>query len=203
MHGFELHVASIRRLATLLVAATFAFASFAQGDPVRGGEIEVALNAQGIRGLRTWQDNTANETHIYTIVYDTFVRYDDDYRIVGGLFESWESDDAVTWTFQVREGVTWHDGVVLTAQHFIDFFDAVQDPEMGATTETISLFEGVDYEAVDPLTIRMVLPEPNAALLDAFSRQWLSRVDGYDADAPIGTGPFRLVDWRRNEIMRF
>jgi peptide/nickel transport system substrate-binding protein len=194
---------SIVSSALLLVASLLMGSAFAQGEPVEGGEIEVALNAQGIRGLRTWQDNTANETHIYTIVYDTFVRYDEAYNIVGGLFDSWETDDATTWTFHVRDGVTWHDGVELTAQHFIDYFDAVQDPERGATTETISLFDGVSYEAVDDDTVRMVLPEPNAALLDAFSRQWLSRVEDYDSASPVGTGPFELVEWRRNEVMRF
>jgi ABC-type dipeptide transport system, periplasmic component len=171
--------------------------------PVQGGQIEVALTAQGIRGLRTWQDNTANETHIYTLVYDTFLPYNESYEIVGGLFESWESNDATSWTFTVRQGVQWHDGVELTAQHFIDFFDAVQDPELGATSETISLFEGASYSAPDESTIEMVLPAPNAALLDAFTRQWLSRVADYDAASPIGTGPFQLVEWRRNEVMRF
>ncbi len=167
--------------------------------PFYGGSITSAMAAQGIRGFETWQDTTGNETHVYTALYDTFVRYDDLYQIAPGLFESWVTDDAQTWTFNVRQGVLWHDGVELTAQHFVDYFDTVQDPESGAASETIDLYEGTTYEAVDDYTVQLVLPQPNAALLDGFTAQWLSRTSDFDPEQPVGTGPFKLVEWNRNQ----
>ena len=171
--------------------------------PVYGGSLTSAMNTQGIRGFESWQDTTGNETHVYTVLYDTFVRYDDTYDIVGGLFESWETEDAQTWVFNVRQGVMWHDGVELTAQHFIDYFDTVQDPESGAASETIDLYEGATYEMLDDYTIQMVLPAPNAALLDGFSAPWLSRAADFDPTKPVGTGPFKLVEWNRNQNIKF
>lgn len=72
--------------------------------PTQGGALVSTLPTQGIRGFKSWQDTTGNETHVYTLVYDTLVRYDDQYNLEGGLFESWETEDAQTWTFKVREG---------------------------------------------------------------------------------------------------
>ena len=174
-----------------------------EAGPIAGGSLTSAMSTQGIRGFESWQDTTGNETHVYTVLYDTLARYDDDYNIVGGLFESWETDDGQTWVFKVREGVKWHDGVDLVAQHFIDYFDTVMDPESGAASETLDLYQGATWEALDDYTVKMVFTEPNAALLDGFSAQWLSRTADFDPTNPIGTGPFKLVEWNRNQNIKF
>jgi len=171
--------------------------------PVYGGSLVSALGTTGIRGFKTWQDTTGNETHVYTVLYDTFVRYDDEYNLVGGLFESWETEDAQTWVFRVRKGVKWHDGVELVAQHVIDYIDTVLDPEAGAASETSDLFEGASYEALDKYTVKLVLPRPDAALLDGLTAQWLCRVEDFDESHPIATGPFKFVEWKRNEYIKF
>jgi len=171
--------------------------------PFYGGSITSAMGTQGIRGFETWQDTTGNETHVYTALYDTFVRYNDQYQITPGLFESWVTEDAQTWVFNVRQGVMWHDGVELTAQHFIDYFDTVQDPESGAASETIDLYEGATYEALNDYTIQKVLTQPNAALLDGFTAQWLSRTSDFNPTQPVGTGPFKLIEWNRNQSIKF
>ena len=175
----------------------------ASTEPVYGGSLVSAMPAQGIRGFQTWGDTTGNETHVYTVLYDTFVRYDDEYQLVGGLLESWESADAQTWVFQVRQGVKWHDGVELTAQHFVDYIDTVLDPEAGAASETSDLYADATYQALDDQTLEIVLPRQDAALLDGFTAQWLSRTADLDPEQPIGTGPFKFVEWNRNQSIRF
>ena len=172
-------------------------------EPVYGGSLVSAMPTQGIRGFQTWQDTTGNETHVYTALYDTFVRYDDSYQLVGGLLESWESEDAQTWVFQVRQGVKWHDGVALTAQHFVDYIDAVLDPETGAASETTDLYADATYQALDDHTLEIVLARQDAALLDGFTAQWLSRTADFDPEQPIGTGPFKFVAWTRNQSIQF
>lgn len=175
----------------------------ASTEPVYGGALTSAMPTQEIRGFETWQDTTGNETHVYTALYDTFVRYDDSYQLTGGLFETWETADAQTWTFHVRQGVKWHDGVELTAQHFIDYFDTVANPEAGAASETRDLYEGATYRAVDEYTVELTLAQPDAALLDGFTAQWLARTTDFDPDHPIGTGPFKFVEWKRNQHIKF
>src|SRR5262245_49525100 len=89
-------------------------------QPAAGGSLLATVGCGDIRGWETWQDSTACEAPNWTAVYDTLVEYDDQYNLVGGLFESWETSDAATWSFKVRQGVVWHDGQPLVVQHLLD-----------------------------------------------------------------------------------
>jgi ABC-type transport system substrate-binding protein len=168
-----------------------------------GGALTGTLATTGIRGLETWQDTKGTDNHAYNLIYDKLVWYDETYNFQPGLFESWSSPDAMTWTFNVRPGVTWHDGVPFTAQHVIDFFDTLGDPASGASTEKSVVVEGVSYRAVDDMTVEMVLPEPNAVLLDQLDLFYISRASDFDAENPVGTGPFKLAEWNVNQSMVF
>jgi peptide/nickel transport system substrate-binding protein len=175
----------------------------AQATPVAGGSLIATLNVGDISGFTTWQASTAADSAAWSAVYDTLVEYDTEYNIVGSIFESWSSDDATTWTFKVRQGVTWHDGVPLVAQDVIDYFDALTAPDAGAGTEVIEPFAGATYEAPDDATVVLMLAAPNAALLDKFSAHWLLRARDFDPAKPIGTGPFSFVDWERNLQVKY
>ena len=186
---------------SLLIASLIFFGqSFAQ---TQGGEISSAISATGIRGFETWQDTTGVETHLYNLIFDKLVWYDASYNLQPGLFESWHTEDAKIWTFNVRPNVTWHDGAPLTAHQIIDFFDKVADPSSGATTEKSSILQDVTYQALDDLTIEMTLPAPNSVLLDTLDLLYIVRVSDFDANNPIGTGPFQLDEWNRNQSMVF
>src|SRR4030095_7379219 len=60
----------------------------------------------------------AEAVHVLTNVFDTLVTYHDEtMEIVPALAESWEhSDDGLTWTFHLRQGVTFHDSTPLTSE---------------------------------------------------------------------------------------
>jgi peptide/nickel transport system substrate-binding protein len=171
--------------------------------PVAGGSLTATLATADISGFKTWQADTANESAAWSAVFDTLVEYDEQYQITGGLFESWKTDDAITWTFAVRKGVTWHDGQPLVAKHFTDYFDTVLKPDSGAGTAITSIFKGATYQAVDDHTVKLVLPQPNAALLDGLSANWLARTADFDNAKPIGTGPFTFVEWTRNQQVAY
>ena len=192
---------TIATLSLLIGAATMLFGgTLAQ---TYGGSLTSAIGATGVRGFDSWRDTTGVETHVYNLIYDKLVWYDETYTLRPGLFESWTSDDAQTWIFQVRPGVVWHDGVPFTAQHVIDYFDTLSDPASGASTEKSIILDGVSYEALDDMTVQMVLPEPNAVLLDRLDLHYIARTSDFDADNPVGTGSFRLTEWNRNQSLVF
>ncbi|MEA2527597.1 MAG: peptide/nickel transport system substrate-binding protein [Thermomicrobiales bacterium] len=172
-------------------------------DAQAGGSLIVTISKNDINGFATWQDSTAQESAVWSVVFDTLVEYDESYNVTGGLLESWETADAITWTFKVRQGVTWHDGQPLVAKHVTDYFTAVQDPASGAVSNVTGAIKGATFEAVDDQTVRLVLAAPNAALLDNFSSQWLARTADFDNAKPIGTGPFSFVEWNRNQHVKF
>ena len=161
------------------------------------------LNVGDISGFLTWQASTAADSAAWSAVFDTLVAYDEQYIITGGIFESWTTDDAQTWTFKVRQGVTWHDGAPLVAKDVTDYFDTVLAPDSGAGSEKVATIAGSTYDAPDDATVVLTLPAPNAALLDDFSSHWLSRTRDLDPANPIGTGPFSFVEWKRNQQIEY
>ena len=196
----KLTVKNLIILFCLVILFTPVNSIFADGhSPVYGGKLKSALASQGIRGFETWKDTTGTETHIYSVIYDSFVKYDDDYNIAPSLFESWSTEDGITWIFNIRKGVKWHDGKALTSNDFLDYINTVLDPKSGATTETVDIYKGSEFSAIGQYKLKLKLPSANVALLDSFSAQWLSRPSDFNPNKPIGTGPYKLKKWNRNQ----
>ncbi|WP_326552261.1 ABC transporter substrate-binding protein [Micromonospora sp. NBC_01813] len=123
------------------------------------------------------------------------------------LAESWEiSDDGLTYTFKLREGVTFHDGNTFTSADVLASLGRQFDPEdptlpEGASRPLASLGAGVvSLDAPDDYTVVMVLSARNATVLNRLSDiggRIISKaaLDEYGADIGknlVGTGPFKL-----------
>jgi peptide/nickel transport system substrate-binding protein len=141
--------------------------------------------------------HTTTSSFAFTVlenVYDTLVQPGDDLTPEPALAESWEtSDDLLTWTFTLREGVTFHDGSPLTASDVVASFERIA--EEGANAFRLGAVEA--YEAPDDRTVVMELNRPAPNLLDqigAFKGMAIAPAAAIEAgtlgDEPIGTGPF-------------
>jgi peptide/nickel transport system substrate-binding protein len=133
-------------------------------------------------------------------VYDTLVQPGDDLTMEPALAESWTvSDDNLTWTFTLREGVTFHNGRAFGADDVVYSFERIMDPDVGAANAW--RFEAVEeVVAVDDLTVDIVLTRPAPNLLVSIGgfkgmaivpREIVE--DGSIDTDPVGTGPFRFV----------
>ena len=133
-------------------------------------------------------------------VYDTLVQPGPDLQMEPALAESWEiSDDNLTWTFTLREGVTFHNGRALTADDVVYSYNRIMDPDVGAANAF--RFASIDeVVAVDDLTVEISLTRPTPNLLVniggfkgmAIVPQEIVE-DGSIDSTPVGTGPFRFV----------
>ena len=134
-------------------------------------------------------------------VYDPLVRRNADLTFAPGLAESWELVDDTTWRFALREGVTFHNGNPLTADDVVYTVDRARASIRPGLVKNIA-----SARAVDETTVEIVTPAPYAVLpadlaelliLDREHTEGLG--DGGLEEAPIGTGPYRLADWVREE----
>jgi peptide/nickel transport system substrate-binding protein len=131
-------------------------------------------------------------------VYDTLVQPDENLVMQPALAESWEvSDDQLSWTFHLREGVEFHDGSPFTAEDVVYSYNRIIDEEL-ANAYRLSSVE--DVVAVDDHTVRIDLSQPTPALLAAIGGYKgmaiveKENVESGDAQLyPIGTGPFEVV----------
>lgn len=138
-------------------------------------------------------------------VYDTLVyRHPQTMEFVPGLAERWEmAPDGLSWTFYLKQGVTFHDGTPFDAQAVGANLDRVMNPGVGSAKARGLLGPFAGYEIVDPFTIRLNLSEPYAPLLDGLSQVYLgiaspTALASYSNNTyqwhQVGTGPYRVEE---------
>lgn len=137
---------------------------------------------------------------IRSAIYDALVSRDERGGFRPALATDWTcSADARTWTFQVRGGVHFHDGTLLSAGDVVASLERVRDPSRGGEMGTQGVYQsylsGAKIEALDPRRVRIVTAEPMADLLDLLVDLPIIPRDLRDGPErnPIGTGPFRVV----------
>ena len=126
-----------------------------------------------------------------------------DGSVVPGLAESWEiSEDGLTYTFKLREGVTFHDGTTMDAEDVKFTLDRI-NAEDSANAQKALYAAISEVTVVDPQTVEVKLSEPNGNLL--FNLAWGDVVivapESIEAikQTPVGTGAFKFDDWRQGD----
>lgn len=122
-----------------------------------------------------------------------------------GLAKSWTvSDDATTYTFQLREDVAFHDGTHFDANAVKANFDHIVDPATKSRSAIGALGGYKETVVVDQYTAQVAFNEPNAAFLHemtniVFGMQSPAAIEKYGAEGvaahPVGTGPFTFVEY--------
>ncbi len=124
------------------------------------------------------------------------------------LADSWTwSDDGLGLELTLRQGVTFTDGTPFDADAVVANIRHVQDPATLSSTGYLALQAVTDATAVDASTVRLTLSTPDSALLESLSQPWLAMESpagiarGTDANCaqPIGTGPFSVERWDRQQ----
>lgn len=168
--------------------------------------------AQARLGLHDPHDCTdaSDELTILHAIYDTLVRrVDQDF--VPHLAQSWTvSDDARTWTFQLRDGVLFHDGSSCDAEAVAYNLTRMAREDKGYTLGAPAVWRqflgGALLDVMDARTLKVTLAAPMADLLDVLEQGFiaapssLATLDAGQYDAHIGTGPYRLVSVSDDEI---
>ncbi|MBW3619809.1 MAG: ABC transporter substrate-binding protein, partial [Actinobacteria bacterium] len=131
-------------------------------------------------------------------VYDTLVQPGEDLQMEPALASDWEiSEDLLTWTFTLEEGVTFHNGSEFTAEDVKASYDRIIDEELNNAYRFESIEE---VRAVDDHTVEIALSRPTPNLLTqigAFKGMAILDADdiegGFDFEQEAnGTGPFTL-----------
>ena len=150
--------------------------------------------------------NMAASRHIY----DSLINRDPESRMVPGIVESWRAVDETTWELKLRQGVTFHDGSPFTAEDVAFTLARVPKVPNNPGPYTSNLRTIRDVQVVDPFTVRLITDRPNPTLMGQLTNIFVvskhaaenaGTADFTSGKAAIGTGPFRLENYRGAEGM--
>jgi len=150
---------------------------------------------------------------LWHISYDFLTNYGDKYlETTPGLAESWsKSSDGLTWTFKIRSGVKWSDGVPLTARDIAFTYNWEIKLQLQAF---LSALDGIESaSAPDDTTLIVKCSHPKADILSMWcpilpEHIWSKFKTADDAknylNKPpiVGSGPFQVVEWQKSKFVR-
>ncbi|QDY71669.1 ABC transporter substrate-binding protein [Qingshengfaniella alkalisoli] len=189
-------------LRTSAFASSFALLA-GLGAAQAAGDVTVGLQLEPPHLDPTGAAAGAIDQVLYSNVFEGLTRFGPDGSVDPGLAESWEiSEDGTEYTFHLHEGVTFHDGTDLTAEDVVFTLDRARAEESANAQK--ALFEGIEsVEAVDSLTVKVTLSEPDGSFL--FNMAWGDAVIVAPESIediksnPIGTGAFKFSDWTQGD----
>jgi peptide/nickel transport system substrate-binding protein len=168
--------------------------------PLPGGiYTEAAVGT--VQTLNPILPESATASDVNRLIFSGLTRYNSRRQLIPDL-ATWEvSADGKTYTFHLRHGVTWHDGVPLTSADVAFTLTAIQNPD--SRSPLASSWQGVKVDTKDDYTAVFTLPQPLNSFLDSTTvgilpRHLLESVDPSQLreakfnQNPVGTGPFQI-----------
>ena len=213
---------SARLLALVLIIALAATALVGCGESDEGTEeetteattVDTFTYAQGAdpRGLDPALVDDGESSKIIVNIYEGLLKYaDDSTEVEPSLAESWTiSDDGLSYTFKLREGVKFHDGTDFNAEAVKFNIDRQLPPlvteDMGYAGFVFGTVKDVVVD--DEYTVTINLSQPNTAFLANLAMSMAAPIvspaaleagDNSVMEAPVGTGPYKFVEWNKGE----
>lgn len=135
-------------------------------------------------------------------IYDGLVNRTSDLKFVPGLAEKWAQKDNLTWDFNLRKNVTFHNGDPLTADDVV--FTIERQKKSKVTASIVNIIDTV--KKIDDNTVEIKTKAPYAALLNDLAKvmiidkKYVTQVGDEKFNLqPIGTGPYKVKEWIKED----
>src|SRR5438270_118330 len=184
----------------------FMFVLLATAHAWAAGERDITI-AQGIDAefLDVQMTNNIVTLIINTSIYDTLLTRDKQLQLVPSLATSYKNVSEKVWEVKLRPGVSFHYGEPFDANAVKFSFERINRPDFKSPQK--GWFNTIErVEIVDPHTVRFHTKVPDPAmparmtLMYQLAPKYVAQVGDVQANLkPVGTGPFRFVEWQKNE----
>jgi peptide/nickel transport system substrate-binding protein len=142
-------------------------------------------------------------------MYDSLLHRNPKLEFEPGLATSWKALSDTTWEFKIRKGVRFHNGELMTPEDVKFSFDRVLD-QTKKSPQYGNIRAIKEVKVVDAETIHIVTDKPFPLLLERLAffcivpKKHVTAVgdQAFGATAPVGTGPWKFVEWKRDQLIR-
>jgi peptide/nickel transport system substrate-binding protein len=170
-----------------------------------GGTLNIAYPTQP-QSLDPHSTTAEATRDMAKLIFESLLTLDENYKVIPQLAETYTaSDDHKTYTFKLRKGVKFHNGKEMKAEDVAASMTKWgQDaPEMGEHTWTV----------IDDYTVELKLQAPSslvpyfiadlARLAAIMPKEIAEKAGPTGAEEYIGTGPFKFIEWKQDELAAF
>ncbi len=176
----------------------------AAGDVVRGGTLTWAYTSSPQKLDPIWSQALVDETVMVPMIEAMARANREGSGVEPAVAQKWDvSTDGLTYTFNLRKGVKFHDGSTVTANDVVACLKRNQS--MGSYMWQLA--DATSIDAIDDSTVKVVLSVKIASFLarmavpanGVFPAAEIKKIGKDEFTNPIGTGPFKLKEWVRND----
>jgi len=166
-------------------------------------------------------DNSAMDPHFHNLtpnimvtahMFESLVAFDPEQKPGPGLAVSWKTIDPLTWEFELRKGVKWHDGSDFTAEDVKFTMERIPTVPNSPSSFSIYIRQIKEVIVKGPHTVQFktdapypLMPNELAAvpIISKKNGTGATTEDYNSGKATIGTGPYKLVEWKRGDRVIF
>lgn len=196
------------------IAAVISFgAAWGATVPALAQEARVALSG-GLDLIDPTRTSNGNDLIVVTQIYETLLDSDPQSgALKPKLAESYSLKSPTVWEFRLRAGIKFQDGSPLTAQDVKYSIERVLDPSVNsphssqvASVSSVNVIDDLTVQVVtktpDPLLPRRMQPTGGSGRVFIVPKAYFeSRTKQEVNDQPMGTGPYRFVEWRKGQSL--
>ncbi len=203
--------ASLLALTVLAGCGASATAGPSDGKPVRGGTLKFAISGDPLC-LDGHAISSGLNQFLGRIAYDTVTTLDRDGNPAPYLAESWTtSPDGKTYTFKLKQGVTFSDGTAWDADAFKVNLEHMRDPKTKSPLAAAYIAPYQDSKVIDAQTLEVRLAYAYTPFTYVLAQSWLGVLSPKAikespqtlCDKPITTGPFEVESYHRNQSITY
>lgn len=180
-------------------------------EPVEGGTLDISISAEP-GCLDSHSISATQQAFLGRLVYDNLVTLDENGELAPYLAEDWEiSDDGKTYTFYLKEGVTFSDGSPWNAETLRLNFEHMRAPETQSPLAAAYIEPYIDGTVIDEYTFEAELEYAYTPFLYGLAQSWVAITSGKAIEEhpetlcqePIGSGPFVLEDYQPGQSISY
>ena len=221
----------MKKMLALVLAAAMAFSMVACGGNSTGAAASGSADATGTKNITVQLgpnpetldpalNNAVDGGNMLLTAFEGLLIIDENNEVKPGQAESYEvSNDGLTWTFHLREGLKWSDGTDLDATDFVYSYKRMADPATAApySATTVGMIAGYDEAmAGNPDALQVEAPDANTFVVHlAYPCTYFDKLAAFPSLSPVqqetveangdawatdpatyvSNGPFRMTEW--------